>query len=188
MPRGNKRIITACSTLLGVILIAATLTACGGAQAAGLTSQSVSTTGSTTVLPASTSDSPETTASAAGVLSSVSIMMAQTLVPESFDFAVIPCDQNGNVLDVDGTISVKLWSVENGDFVDPGQLIQEWDNVKLDQQDFIEDVGTMVSLPYVNYRPASGTSAFAQVTVTNAAGLSVTSDTQLVQIRHPLGC
>ena len=185
MIKMNRRIVELTSGLAALVMIAA-LAGCGGAQVAGITSA----TGEPPVPPGSTAVGSTTAASTVAadpVLTYVSIMMQQTLVPESFDFAVVPRDQNDNVIEVDGILSIKLWAVENGNFANPGQQIQEWDNVKLDPQEYIEGVGIMVSLPYVDYRPAAGTSAFVEVQL-STGGRNVASEVKVFQIRHPLGC
>ena len=135
----------------------------------------------TAIIPVSTT---AVTPAVPGKLTTVDFMISGLLVPESLNFVVIPRDENSLVLNLAAAISVKLWADNGGT---PGELLQQWNNVKLDQALYIDKLGTLASMQYDNFRPASGLVGFIQVTVT-FEGVSLSSPVQRAMIRFPLAC
>lgn len=99
--------------------------------------------------------------------------------------AVVLKDEHGVLLNPDAVISVKLWAVLKGDTVNRGELVDQWNNIKLDKNNFIDGLGLLVNIVYVNYKvdytTVTGTHGFVEVTVTQN-GRSLSSAVKYVQL------
>jgi hypothetical protein len=121
------------------------------------------------------------------VLSSVDFHMSGALLPEGLDLAILPLDEDGRLVRIDGLVRVSVWA--KPDFFSDvrGELLQEWSGVLIKASDSIDGVGVMLNLAYRDFRPASGQNAFVQVTL-EAGGYTFSSCVKNVMIRRPLAC
>ena len=129
-----------------------------------------------------TTDIPEQ-----AVLSSVDFRMSGALLPEGLDLAILPLDEDGRLVRIDGLVRVSVWA--KPDFFSDvrGELLQEWSGVPIKASDSIDGVGVMLNLAYRDFRPASGQNAYVQVIFTSGSD-SISSDVKFVMIRRPLFC
>jgi hypothetical protein len=118
-------------------------------------------------------------------VASVDFTIASTKSMTDFTMAVLMKDEHGELLNPDAVISVKLWAVLKGDVVNRGELVDQWDNIKLDKGNFIDGLGVLVNVVYVNYKVdytnVPGTHGFVEVTITQN-GRSVSSAIKYVQL------
>lgn len=96
---------------------------------------------------------------------------------------IIPRDMNGKLLDLNGTLSVKLWDKTDSNPPATGDLVGRWDNLKVNGTDFQEGRGTRVSLdPNDAFMGKSGRQAYIELVLTaggkaySASGIVILGD------------
>ena len=121
------------------------------------------------------------------VIKSVDFRMSGALLPEGLDLAILPLDENGSLVRVDGLVRVSVWA--KPDFFNDvrGELLQEWYDVPIKAGDSIDGVGVMLNLVYRNFRPVSGQNAYVQVTLV-VGDSTLKSELKNVMIRRILFC
>lgn len=73
-------------------------------------------------------------------------------VPEGIDIVIQPWDEDGNLMNIEGRISVILWADlqtdPEADNAIKGKILREWQDVPVLQSEFEDGGGTWVLLPY----------------------------------------
>jgi hypothetical protein len=89
---------------------------------------------------------------------------------------IIPRDANGKLLDLDGTLSVKFWDKTDSNPPATGDLVGQWDNIKLKSAGFQDGRGTKVSLePNGAFTGKSGSQAYIELAL-SAGGKSYSAE------------
>jgi hypothetical protein len=141
----------------------------------------------TQTTPPPTSTAAATTVPSTPVISEVGVAVSMGSGAEYFDIAVYAVDGSGKLIPFKGTLAVKLWDRPTFLSQERGALLQEWDNIPVEEDDFIESVGVMLSLPYHDFMPASSSVGWVQVVLTSGTETVISQVTQ-VQVRRALGC
>ena len=80
---------------------------------------------------------------------------------------VILQDTQGNIVDQNGTLSVKLWEKTSSNPPATGNLVGQWDNLNLSSLDFQVGKGTLISLdPNDAFMGKSGQQAYIGLDLT----------------------
>ncbi len=96
--------------------------------------------------------------------STLEFQVATRSVNDVLTFFVIPRDANGNLLDLSGTLTVKLWDKTDSNPPTTGDLVGHWDNLKINSADFQDGRGTIVSLvPNDEFMGKSGQQSFIEL-------------------------
>ncbi|MFC1846577.1 hypothetical protein ACFLYS_00755 [Chloroflexota bacterium] len=150
-------------TLLSITMIL--IVSCGGAQ---LTITTTPTT-STPLTTNSTTEPPTVT-------KTISPTTSKELVPKSVNYSqpgssegaleiiIQPQDENGQLLNVEGWLSVTLWAIDENS--SKGEIIQQWPKFWFTKSTFIENYGNQMGLLYMDFVPDLGEIAFIQLTLT----------------------
>jgi hypothetical protein len=128
-----------------------------------------------------------TTTTEAQRLTSVTASVAANSWTDYLELIVYTLDQNGQLMPVEGTISVKLWDRPSFFEDVKGDLLQEWYDVPLTASDFYDTTGYFLSLPYYDFRPHSASIGYVQAVIT-VNGQVVSSPETPVQVRRELKC
>ena len=96
---------------------------------------------------------------------------------------VIPRDESGKLLDLNGTLGVKLRDKTDSNPPATGDLVGRWDNLKVNGTDFQEGRGTRISLdPNDAFMGKSGRQAYIELVLTaggkaySASGIVILGD------------
>jgi hypothetical protein len=60
-------------------------------------------------------------------------------------------DENGQLLSIEGKLSAELWTTDSSEV-----LLQQWDNVPVTKDSFIDGSGHDVDLEYKDFKPEIG--------------------------------
>ncbi|MDD5015920.1 MAG: hypothetical protein PHW73_12645, partial [Atribacterota bacterium] len=126
--------------------------------------------------PLSASSTTPSTVQTIGTVYLIGKNWKETAGISGLEFSLDPKDNEDNSVQTDGIISAKLWkevqiNFENKCLKRPEDLLDHWDNVQINKDDF-GFMGTTVRLEYKNYKPIGDQYAMgcADITFTTPDG------------------
>lgn len=138
-------------------------------------------------VPLSSETTTETAKPTVPVSALLGVVVSMGSGAEYFDIAVFARDESGKLIPFSGRLTVKLWDRPDFFSEEKGMLLQQWEDIPVNDGDFVESVGVMFSLPYHDFMPASSSIGWTQVILSTGTG-TIMSDVSPVQVRRVLGC
>ena len=161
----GKKILSSSLAIVMVLIGACT-------PAALTTSTSPPTT--TTASPTTTTEPPTTTTPPEGpILKSLGFSETPDSNLTFLHIVIMPRDESGQLLSVNGNLSVKIWDEIPGNNSD-AIPIQQWDNIPVTEYNFTDDVGNDITLEYNEFVPEWENQDYIMLTLTVGA-ISVTT-------------
>jgi hypothetical protein len=93
---------------------------------------------------------------------------------QHLDIILLPQGQDGQTLNIVGTLEVKLWDLADPVNLGLGDLLGEWTSVPVTAADFTSG-GTLVKLDFQGFKPVPGQMGYIRLTLT-AGGRSVSAE------------
>jgi hypothetical protein len=93
---------------------------------------------------------------------------------EHLDIILLPQGQDGQTLNIEGKLEVKLWELADPVNNGLGDLLGEWTGVPVTSTDFTSG-GTLVKLDFQGFKPVPGQMGYIRLTLT-AGGRSVSGE------------
>ena len=101
----------------------------------------------TTTIPPTTSQELVPTS----ITFSLVIPGTQMIAETTLQITIMPMDKNGQPLSIEGKLSAELWTTDSSEV-----LLQQWDNVPITKDSFIDGSGHDVDLEYKDFKPEIG--------------------------------
>ncbi len=76
-----------------------------------------------------------------------------------------PLDKNRQLINVEGELNVKLWAY-NLSSESKEDLMQQWDNIPIANDSYVEDYGSFVTLEYKDFKPEQGKYYYVELILT----------------------
>ena len=99
-------------------------------------------------------------------LYSLDFRISSASTPELLIILLFPYDAAGEPLVIDAGFTLKMWDKPAVFLDDRGDLLQVWQDIPVNEGNFVKGFGLVVSLPYQNFQPAPGSFAYLQMTLT----------------------
>jgi hypothetical protein len=93
---------------------------------------------------------------------------------EHMDIVILPQGEDGQPLNIEGTLTVKLWELADPVNNGLGDLLGEWTGVQVTAKEFTS-AGMLVKLDFHGFRPAPGLMGYLELEVT-AGGRSLKAE------------
>ncbi|MBM3118511.1 MAG: hypothetical protein FJ006_03000 [Chloroflexi bacterium] len=132
------------------------------------------------------STAPDVTA--IGFIVSASVNWDDDPEPDGVAFALRPQDADGFMVKAEGNLSARLWSQPDRFVENKGELIQEWNDIRVTRRDYDKrDLAARIRLEYADYKPAPSECGILEVTFTLPGGKSFTFSESKISLNPPQG-
>ncbi len=148
-----------------ILILVSILAACSGKTITETVTgtQTQTQTQTTTVTPPAITITTTVTTSEELVPKSITFshVLTQETAETTLQITIMPRDENDQLLSIEGKLSAELWTTDSSEV-----LLQQWDNVSITKDSFIEDSGNHVSLEYKDFKPEPGSWYYIMITLT----------------------